>query len=128
MGANMGNESDAWVWSHYRGVISERDAESSTETRSPADQRVVPLRPVPGSAREAETQKATQRRIKYGVVIGLAVLAGLFFPIIAALLIVVAGLLIASGREQKKVDDFLASVPGGSYVSKALLQLDNWLA
>jgi hypothetical protein len=50
------------------------------------------------------------------------------FPIIAMLLIIVAGLVIASGGEPRKVDDLMTSVPGGGYVSKALAQLDSWLA
>jgi hypothetical protein len=81
-----------------------------------------------GSTRVSAAQKSTQRLTKYGITIGLAALAGLLFPTIAMLLIIVAGLLIASGRESKKVDELLSSFPGGGHVSKALAQLDSWLA
>lgn len=74
---------------------------------------MVHLPPAPNSTRATEHQKPNQRRAWYGIVIGLAALAGLVFPTIAVLLVLFAGLLIASGREPKKIDDFLASIPGG---------------
>jgi hypothetical protein len=59
----MADKADAWVWSQYKGVIPEnRESSAGTETRSPGDERVVPFRPVPGSARVADDQKSTQRR------------------------------------------------------------------
>lgn len=123
----MTDRTDAWVWSQYKGVISESKAEPSPAATT-TEERVVPLRPVPSSTRGSASQKSTQHRSMYGVVIGLAVLAGLFFPTVAVLLLLVAALLIASGREPKKVDDFLASIPGGGFVNKALTQFDDWLA
>jgi hypothetical protein len=44
------------------------------------------------------------------------------------LFFLIAALLIASGKEPQKTQDFLTSLPGGDYVIKALARVDGWLS
>ncbi len=73
-------------------------------------------------------QKATDTRAKFGMAIAGSILVGAFFPLIALTLFLIAALLIASGKEPQKTQDFLAGLPGGEHAIKALAQVDRWLA
>lgn len=81
-----------------------------------------------GTTSNDERQTSAQRRVKYGVAVVLAAMAGLFFPTIATVLVILAGFLIAAGRDPNRIDDFLGSVPGGIYASKALAEIDRRLS
>lgn len=70
----------------------------------------------------------SSNRTKYGIVLGVGVLAGFLFPLIALLLLVTAGLMIASGKEPQKTEQFLNGFPGGNYVIKALTQIDDMIS
>ncbi|CAJ0882772.1 hypothetical protein AMST5_03368 [freshwater sediment metagenome] len=73
-------------------------------------------------------QNVTGTRTKFGLAIAASVVIGAFFKLIAFLLFLVAALLIASGKEPQKTEEFLASIPGGDYVIKALARIDGWLS
>lgn len=70
----------------------------------------------------------SSNRMKYGIILGVGVLAGFLFPLLALLLLATAGLMIASGREPQKTEAFLNGFPGGNYVLKALTQIDDILS
>jgi hypothetical protein len=53
---------------------------------------------------------------------------GACFPLIALALFFIAVLLVVSGRESQKTEEFLVGLSGGEYVIKALAQVDRWLA
>jgi len=72
--------------------------------------------------------KVTETRAKFGLAIAGSILVGAFFPLMALALFLVAALLIASGKEPQKTQDFLAGLPGGDYAIKALTQVDRWLS
>jgi hypothetical protein len=74
------------------------------------------------------TQKITDTRFKFGAAIAVSILVGGFFPLIALMLFLIAALLIASGKEPQKTQEFLAGLPGGEHAVKALAQVDRWLA
>lgn len=126
----MSEQSKAWVWSQYQGVVSQGVDETPkrTESVSPARDRVVPIRPIKEDSYKNGNRSMTVNRAKYGILIAVAVLSGLFFPMLAIFLLVVAGLLIASGCEPQKTEEFLASIPGGNYVNGFLGQFDNLLS
>ncbi len=70
----------------------------------------------------------SSNRTKYGLLLGGGVLAGFLLPLLALLLLATAGLMIASGKEPQKTEEFLNGVPGGNYVLKALTQIDEFLS
>jgi hypothetical protein len=55
-------------------------------------------------------------------------LVGAFFPLVALALFLIAALLMVSGKEPQKTEDFLANLPGGEYVIEALARVDGWLS
>jgi hypothetical protein len=126
----MSDLSQAWVWARYRGVVSDDSTKGPTPTAvdDSAEDRVVDFRAVQNSRREAMTQKVTETRAKFGLAIAGSILIGAFFPLIALVLFLVAALLIASGKEPQKTQDFLAGLPGGDHAIKALAQVDRWLS
>jgi hypothetical protein len=67
-------------------------------------------------------------RTKRGIIIAVAVLAGLTSFWLAALLLVLAAVLIAWGQEPKGTEEFVGGLPFGNYLLKALAQLDLLLS
>jgi hypothetical protein len=67
-------------------------------------------------------------RTKRGIIIAVAVLAGLTSFWLAALLLVLAAVLIAWGQQPKGTEEFLGGLPYGNYLLKALGQLDLLLS
>jgi hypothetical protein len=63
-------------------------------------------------------------RTKLGTVIVVSVLAGILFFWLAALLLAVGAFLIVWGQEPKRTEEFLAGLPGGAQLLKALGQID----
>jgi hypothetical protein len=126
----MTDLSKAWVWVSYQGVVQDDSVNGSTHNRSqsPAEDRVAPFRTIKNSRSEAMGQNARGARTKFGLAIAASILIGAFFKLIALLLFLVAALLFASGKEPQKTEDFLASLPGGDYVIKALARVDRWLS
>jgi hypothetical protein len=126
----MSEQSKAWIWSQYKGFIADSVEEKPPQTShaSYTNDRVVPIRPKLEEAFDRGDKVMTINRAKYGILIAVAVLAGLFFPLLAIVLLAIAGLLIASGREPQKTEEFLASIPGGSYVTGLLSQFDSLLS
>jgi hypothetical protein len=121
--SDMTDDSKAWVWNDYRGVV-DADATSGASPGGRKDSAdVVRLRTVQGQG-----QKASGARAKFGVAIAVSVLAGAAFPLLSFLLLLIAALLIASGREPEKTRDALARLPGGDYVNKAVSHVDGWLS
>jgi len=104
----MSETSKAWVWSQYQGIVSEDKATAST----------LPLFGI------NETGSGSANRTKWGMLLAAAVSIGLFFPTIAVLLIIFSGLMILSGLEPKRFEDFFKEVPGGSVVLKILAASD----
>jgi|APDOM4702015073_1054812.scaffolds.fasta_scaffold153312_1 hypothetical protein len=126
----MADVSKAWVWASYQGVVQDSSAKGRTsqEGLNAVEDRVVPFRTIKNSRSEAMGQNATGARTKFGLAIAISVLIGAFFKLIALVLFLVAALLIASGKEPQKTEEFLASIPGGDYVIKALARVDGWLS
>ncbi len=71
---------------------------------------------------------STGARTKFGLAIAASILVGAFFKLIALALFLIAVLLVVSGREPQKTEEFLAGLPGGDYVIKALTRVDGWLS
>jgi hypothetical protein len=109
----MTETSKAWVWSHYKGVIGDGAA---------AD----PL-PLFGASIADGPASASSKRIKWGSSIALAMLVGLLFPKIALLLLIFAGLLVFSGMEPTRFEEFFKNLPGGNVVLKILAVADAFL-
>ena len=63
-------------------------------------------------------------RTKVGIAIGVSVIAGLAFHLIAVLLLVFAVFLIVWGQEPQRTEEFIAGLPGGNHLLKALAQLE----
>ena len=63
-------------------------------------------------------------RTKLGTVIVVSVIAGLFFFWIAVLLLAVGAFLIVWGNDPKRTEEFLAGLPGGPQLLKALSQVE----
>ena len=125
----MAEQSQAWVWSQYQGVVSDKEASVSSEgpKQQPRVENVEPFKPRLASEQSSFQQHAAPVRAKYGYVIAGAVIAGLFFPMIAMVLLLIAALLIFSGREPKKAQEFFNGVPAGAYIGKALDSIDSFL-
>jgi hypothetical protein len=126
----MTDRSKAWVWESYQGVVQDGDAKGSTrnENQSTADERVVSFRTVKNSRSDAMGRSAPEARTKFGIAIAASVLIGAFFPLIAFALFLIASLLVVSGREPKKTEEFLAGLPGGNFGIKASASIDRWLS
>jgi hypothetical protein len=67
---------------------------------------------------------ALNNRAKLGIIIVVAVLAGLASVWIAVLLLVLAALLIAWGQAPERTEAFFKRLPGGNYLLKALARID----
>lgn len=126
----MSEPTKAWVWATYRGVLDDDNDQKSTSVKNDglAKDRVVTFRTIQNSRSEAMGPNVTDTRFKFGVAIAASILIGAFFPLIALALFLVAALLIASGKEPRKTQEFLAGLPGGDYAIKALAQVDRWLS
>lgn len=126
----MSESKKAWVWASYQGVIHDERAGEPTSVPSDgfAEDRVLQFRTIKNAKSEAMGQKATDTRAKFGIAIAGSILVGAFFPLIALALFLIAALLIASGKEPQKTQEFLAGLPGGEHAIKALAQVDRWLA
>jgi hypothetical protein len=126
----MTDVSKAWVWASYQGVVQDNSTKGSTQiqSQSPAEDWEAPFRKIQNSRSEAMGQNVPGTRTKFGLAIAVSILIGAFFKLIALALFLVAALLIASGKEPQKTEDFLASLPGGEYVIKALARVDAWLS
>ncbi len=124
----MAEQSQAWVWSKYQGVVSDQGAAQSIESPSqqPKVENIEQFKPRVASAQDKLQVKSAPDRGKLGFVIAGAVIAGLFFPMISLLLLAIAALLIFSGREPRKAQEFFDSIPAGAYISKALDSVDNF--
>jgi hypothetical protein len=105
----MTDISKAWVWSRYRGVVSEDHATAAS----------LPLFGGTGSV--------SANRTKRGLFVAAAIMIGLIFPKIAFLLLIFSGLMILSGLEPKRFEDFFKAVPGGDLVLKILAVSDTML-
>ncbi len=64
-------------------------------------------------------------RTKLGSVIVVSVLAGMMFFWLALLLLAVGAFLIVWGQDPKRTEEFLAGLPGGPHLMKALAQVDS---
>lgn len=102
----MTDTSKAWVWSQYRAVVPEDRATAN------------PL-PLFGSG-SPEEKGAPGGRTRRGAALAIAMIIGLFFPKIAFLLLIVSALMILSGLEPKRFEDFMQTLPGGGAVMKLL--------
>lgn len=99
----------AWVWSQYRAIVPD-DAASAN-----------PLPLFGGGSGQSGS------RTRRGAVLAAAMVVGLFFPKIAFLLLVIAVLMIFSGLEPKRFDDFMEAVPGGAIIQKIVDVADSLL-
>lgn len=121
--------SKAWVWASYQGVVQDHSTKGSAHTQSQDStrERVVPFRAVMNSRSDAMGRNSTGARTKFGLAIGISILIGAFFKLIALALFLIAILLVVSGREPQKTEEFLAGLPGGDYLINALARIDGWL-
>lgn len=106
----MKGEGEAWVWSHYRGVIAEQQESSG------------PL-PLLGVAPDSPSSK----RVSWGAAFALAMGLGLFFPKIAFLLLIIAAMMVASGMAPEPFEEFCRTLPGGGLVVRLLSFIDTLL-
>ncbi len=67
-------------------------------------------------------------RTKLGVVLAIGVLGGLSSALLSLLLLAVAGLLIAWGRNPQAIESFFEGLPFGNYSSKAFSRLSAILS
>jgi hypothetical protein len=93
-----------------------------------AEDRVVPFRAITNFRSNAMDRDTAEARTKFGLAIAASILIGAFFKLIALALFLIAVLLIVSGKEPQKTREFLAGVPGGNYVIKALARVDEWIS
>jgi hypothetical protein len=100
----MTETSKAWVWSQYRGVVDDTA-------------QATPL-PLFGNSATGDNPSTSSKRIKWGASLAVAMLIGLLFPKTAFVLLIFAGLLVLSGMDQKRFEDFCNQIPGGSIVLK----------
>jgi hypothetical protein len=73
-------------------------------------------------------QNSTGARTRFGLAIAASILIGAFFPVIALALFLIAVLLVVSDKEPQKTEDFLAGLPAGKHIIKALARVDGWLS
>lgn len=105
----MTDKPTAWVWSQYRAVVSDDEAAAD------------PL-PLFGGA-SGQSGGRTRR----GAVLAAAMIVGLFFPKIAFLLLITAVLMVLSGLEPQRFEDFMQTMPGGGVILKILAMADTLL-
>jgi hypothetical protein len=67
-------------------------------------------------------------RTKRGIILIVAVLAGLTSFWLAALFLLIGALLIAWGQEPKRLEGFFANLPFGDHLLKAMTQVDLLLS
>ncbi|RTL80202.1 MAG: hypothetical protein EKK29_19870 [Hyphomicrobiales bacterium] len=103
----MTDTSKAWVWSQYCAVV-------------PDDEATAKPLPLFGRGAPEDKSPTTGDRTKRGLILAGAMIIGLFFPKIAFLLLVLSALMILSGLEPKRFEDFMETVPGGGVVLKIL--------
>ncbi len=121
--------SKASVWSSYQGVVQDsRKGTAPTQSHGAAGERVVQLRAIKNSRRDAMGRNSTGARTKLGLAISISILIGAFFKFIALALFLIAILLVVSGGEPQKTGEFLAGLPGGDYLIRALARIDGWLS
>lgn len=106
----MKGNGEAWVWSHYQGVVEEERENSE-----------------PRPFFDAPTVSGSSKRASWGVAFALAMGLGLFFPKIAFLLLILAAMMIASGVAPERFEEFCNSIPGGSLVLRLLSVVDTLL-
>jgi hypothetical protein len=102
----MTDTPEAWIWSQYKGVLSE-----DRQTSAP-----LPL--------FGETVSVSGKRTSRGVSLAVAMIVGLLFPKIAFLLLIFAGIMIFSGLEPERFEDFCSQIPGGQFILKLLALTD----
>jgi hypothetical protein len=126
----MTDGSKAWVWESYQGVVQDNGGKASTQTHSQGgdEERVVRFKTIKNTRSGAMGQNVPATRTKFGLAIAASILIGAFFKLIALVLFLIAVLLVVSGKEPQKTEDFLANIPGGDYIIKALARVDGWLS
>ena len=67
-------------------------------------------------------------RTKRGILIGVSILVGIFFPLLSIVLLVIAGALIAWGREPQRTEEFLNGLPLGQEIKSALAKFDAFIS
>ena len=70
---------------------------------------------------------AWSNRTKLGIILVVAVIAGLTSPLLAVLLLALAAFLIAWGQEPKRTEEVVGRLPYGDRLLKTLAQLDSAL-
>lgn len=115
----MTDTSKAWVWGQYRGVVSEDEA-------SAVPRPLLGGSPAEGGASNAAGSQYA-RRTRWGLFLATAMIVGLAFPKIAFLLLIFSLLMILSGFDPKRFEDFFNALPGGNLVLGALAIADAFL-
>jgi len=67
-------------------------------------------------------------RTKRGLLIAGSVLAGLLFPVIAIILLLIAGALISWSQNQAKTEEFFRGIPFGQEIMTALARFDAMIS
>lgn len=101
--------SKAWVWTQYKGVAEDHSQGGAL--------------PLFGASSDGAASAAS-KRLKWGASLAAAMLVGLIFPKIAFLLLIFAGLLVLSGMEPTRFENFCKEIPGGSFILKILALAD----
>jgi len=110
----MAGDKDAWVWSQYRGVTGGDDAASE------------PL-PLFGSGSGGDPEALARKRLGWGAALTGAMITGLFFPKIAAIVLIVSVLMLISGVEPERFEQLCGMLPGGKAVLGLLAFVDGLL-
>jgi hypothetical protein len=113
-----GSVPSAWVWSQYKGEFPQTMSGREGTSQTVAAQ----------ATRSGGTIIVSSDRTKRGIIIAVAVLAGLTSFWLAALLLVLAAALIAWGQQPNRTEEFVGGLPYGNYLLKALAQLDLLLS
>jgi hypothetical protein len=108
----------AWVWSQYKGEFPQTTSERELASWTAAARTM----------RQGGTTMILSNRTKRGIILAVAVLAGLTSFWLGALVLVLAAVLIAWGQEPKRTEEFVEGLPFGNYLLKALAQLDLLLS
>lgn len=107
----MNEQGTAWVWSQYRGLITD---EASAE-------------PLSLFGRTAAPEGDERGRLRRGAALAAAMTIGLFFPKIAGALLLVSALMLISGVEPERFDQFCRNIPGGGVILGVLAFVDSVL-
>jgi len=113
-----GSVPSAWVWSQYKGEFPQNASELERTSWTAAAR----------ATRSGGTKMGLSNRAKRGIILAIAVVAGLTSVWLAALLLVLAAVLIAWGQEPKRTEEFVGGLPYGDYLLKALTRLDLLLS